>query len=53
MRDLYIEKKNKNTDKNKKSRSIFAETINEIVTKYDLEYDEDDYYDDEDDDYWD
>ena len=53
VRDLYIEKKNKNTDKNKKSRTIFAETINEIVTNYDLEYDEDDYYDDEDDDYWD
>ena len=30
VRDLYLEKKNNNEDLNKKSRSIFAETINEI-----------------------
>lgn len=33
VRDLYIEKKNNNVDKNKKSRSIFAETINEIYNQ--------------------
>lgn len=33
VRDLYLEKKNFNTDPNKKSRSIFAETINEICTQ--------------------
>ena len=30
VRDLYLYKKNNNVDINKKSRSIFAETINEI-----------------------
>lgn len=30
VRDLYLEKKCNNTDKNKKSRLIFAETINEV-----------------------
>lgn len=30
VRDNYINKKNTNTDKNKKSRSIFAETIHQI-----------------------
>lgn len=34
VRDRYIEKKNKNTDSNKKSRSIFAETVNEIYNFY-------------------
>ena len=32
-RDYYIEKKNNNTDPNKHSRSIFAETINEMYDK--------------------
>lgn len=53
LRELYLENKNKNTDIHKKSRSIFAETVNQIVNKYDLEYDYDDEYYDEDDDYWD
>lgn len=30
VRDIYIEKKNNNTDRNKKSRSIFAETIHQV-----------------------
>ena len=30
VRDLYLKKKNRNTDVNKKSRSIYVETINEI-----------------------
>lgn len=30
VRELYLEKKNLNTDKNKKSRSIYAETVHEI-----------------------
>ena len=30
VRDNYIDKKNANTDKNKKSRSIFAETIHQV-----------------------
>ena len=30
VRETYIEKKNCNTDKNKKSRSIFAETIHQV-----------------------
>ena len=34
VRDLYIEKKNKNLDLNKKSRSIFAETVKEIFDKH-------------------
>lgn len=33
VRKLYLEKKNLNTDKDKKSRSIYAETINEICQK--------------------
>ena len=33
LRRLYIEKKNQNTDPNKKFRAIFAEAINEICTK--------------------
>lgn len=32
-RDYYIQKKNNNTDPNKHSRSIFAETINEMYEK--------------------
>lgn len=30
VRDTYIKKKNNNTDKDKKSRSIFAETIHQV-----------------------
>lgn len=30
VRDVYLDKKNMNTDKNKKSRSIFAETVHQI-----------------------
>ena len=33
VRDLYLKKKNRNTDVNKKSRSIYVETINEIYDK--------------------
>lgn len=33
VRDLYIVKKNMNTDNNKKSRSIFAETVQEVCQK--------------------
>lgn len=33
VRDLYLYKKNNNVDINKKSRSIFAETINEIYKR--------------------
>ena len=34
VRDLYIEKKNNNTDPNKKSRSLRVEAINEIAQYY-------------------
>lgn len=34
MRKLYLRKKNFNTDLNKHSRSIFAETVHEICQKY-------------------
>ena len=34
VRDLYIEKKNNNDNPNKHSRSIFAETINQLCHKY-------------------
>ena len=34
VRDLYIDKKNRNMDPNKKSRSIFAETVKEIHDKH-------------------
>lgn len=34
VRDVYLDKKNNNEDLNKKSRSIFAETINEVFNKY-------------------
>lgn len=34
VRDYYIEKKNNNTNPDKKSRSLYAETINEIYQKY-------------------
>lgn len=30
VRNIYIEKKNSNTDKRKKSRSIFADTIHQV-----------------------
>lgn len=30
VRDIYIGKKNNNTDKNKKSRSVFADTIHQV-----------------------
>lgn len=34
VRDLYIDKKNRNIDPNKKSRSIFAETIKEVYDRH-------------------
>lgn len=34
LRDFYIDKKNKNYDRNKHSRSIFAESVNELYQKY-------------------
>lgn len=34
VRDLYIDKKNRNNDPYKHSRSIYAETIHEICQKY-------------------
>ncbi len=34
VRELYIEKKNNNTDPNKKSRSLRAEAINEVAQEY-------------------
>lgn len=34
VRDYYIEKKNNNTNPDKKSRSLYAETINEIYQRY-------------------
>lgn len=34
VRELYLEKKNRNEDPNKRSMSIFAETINEVFQKY-------------------
>lgn len=34
MRDLYLNKKNRNNDYHKHSRSIYAETINKICQKY-------------------
>ncbi len=34
VRDLYIEKKNNNNDPNKKSRSIFAETITQVYNNH-------------------
>lgn len=33
VRNTYIEKKNRNTDKNKKSRSIFADTIHQVCQR--------------------
>ena len=30
VRDYYLEKKNKNTNPNKKSRSLYAEAVNDI-----------------------
>lgn len=53
VRDKYLHNKNVNLDGNKKSRSIFAETINQVYNEYfnvsdeyyDHDYDEDeDYY---------
>lgn len=38
VRDLYIDKKNYNTDYYKHSRSIYAETIHEICQKYGYYY---------------
>lgn len=51
VRNLYIEKKNKNNDSNKKSRSIFAETVAAV---YNNNGGNDDYYydDEEDDEYY-
>ena len=34
VRDVYLEKKCNNTDPKKKSRSIYAETVNQIYNKY-------------------
>ena len=34
VRDVYIDKKNFNTDPDKHSRSIYAETINEVYTRF-------------------
>lgn len=34
VKDLYLEKKCKNTDINKKSRSLFAETIKEVYERH-------------------
>lgn len=34
VRELYLKKKNENLDPNKKSRSLYVETINEIYDKY-------------------
>ena len=34
VKELYIDKKNNNTDPNKKSRSIFAETIAQVYNYY-------------------
>lgn len=34
LRDLYIEKKNKNNDPNVHSRSIFAMSVHEVCRKY-------------------
>ena len=34
LKDYYIEKKNNNTNPQKHSRSIFAETVNEICQKH-------------------
>lgn len=34
VRDLYLDKKNHNSDQHKHSRSIYAETIHEICQKY-------------------
>lgn len=34
VRDLYLRKKNNNTDINKKSRALFAETINEVYARH-------------------
>lgn len=34
VKELYLEKKNANEDDNKKSRSLFAETINEIYERH-------------------
>lgn len=36
LRDLYLYKKNTNNDQKKKSRSIWAESVNEIVNSYNL-----------------
>lgn len=48
VRDSYIERKNKNTNPHKKSRSIFAETVAAIYNEYGG-YDDEDDYDDYDD----
>ncbi|MCR4874740.1 MAG: hypothetical protein K5923_03225 [Clostridia bacterium] len=48
VRDRYIEKKNNNNDINKKSRSLFAETINDVYNMYFEEIEDDDWEDDDD-----
>lgn len=50
VRKSYIDRKNKNNNPHKKSRSIFAETVAAIYNEFggnDEEYDYDDYYDDD------
>ncbi len=39
VRDIYLEKKRKNLDLNKKSRSLYAEAINEVYNKMNKETD--------------
>lgn len=34
LREEYLNQKNINNDENKKSRSIFAESVNEVYKKY-------------------
>ncbi|MCR5786395.1 MAG: hypothetical protein K6G28_01680 [Acholeplasmatales bacterium] len=49
VRDSYIERKNSNNDPNKKSRSIFAETVAAVFNDnggYEDDYYDDDEYDD-------
>lgn len=36
LRDMYLRLKNENTDKHKKSRSLFAEAVNNIYNEYNL-----------------
>lgn len=40
LRDMYLRLKNENTDKHKKSRSLFAEAVNNIYNEYNLNDDD-------------